>query len=276
MGVQGRQIDVGSHALFLQCAGRGRPTVVLEAGAGWGSNAWDAVLERVAEFSHCFSYDRAGVGQSEPAPGPRTTLEVVADLHALLLRADIPAPYVLVGHSFGGFVARLFAHRHPSAVAGMVLVDVPHPDYPQRALELMPPETAGDCEELREARSFFTQLVQGADDPASHPERIRLGVSLAQVAAAGALGSTPLVVLSAGRTEPYSADFPAELGAQLDRLREAQQVELVSLSSSGRRIIAAQSGHMIQADQPDLVVNAIRRVIEDVRRGRLAEEHAST
>jgi pimeloyl-ACP methyl ester carboxylesterase len=271
----GRQIDVGGRSLFLRCRGRGSPTVVLETGTGWGSDAWDAVLEPVAEFTHVCCYDRAGVGRSEPIPGPRTAQDVVADLQALLLTAGVAAPYVLVGHSFGGFVARLFAHAYPDAVVGMVLVDVPHPEYPRRALALMPPAAADDCEELREARDFFTQLVRGTDDPATHPERIRFGVSLAQVAAAGALGSLPLVVLTAGRVEPYSADFPADLGARLDRLREAQQEELVGLSASGQHMIAARSGHMIQQDQPELVIEAIHRVVEAARRGRTPGGKAS-
>ena len=272
----GRHIDVGGYSLFLRCRGHGSPTVVLEAGTGWGSNAWDAVLEPVAEFTHVCSYDRAGVGRSEPRPGPRTALDSVADLHALVLTAGVPAPYVLVGHSFGGFIVRLFAHQYPAEVVGMVLVDVPHPAYPSRALELMPPEAAGDCEELREARDFFTQLIQGTDDPARHPEGLQLGVSLAQVAAAGALGKMPMVVLTAGRAEPYSADFPAVLAAQLDRLREEQQGELARLSSSSQHIVVAQSGHMIQHDQPESVIDAIHRVIKEVRRGHLLREDSVT
>ena len=271
-----RQIDVGGYSLFLQCSGRGSPTVVLEAGTGWGSTAWESVLERVAEFTHVCSYDRAGVGRSEPGPTPRTAQDIVADLHTLLLTAGIPAPYVLVGHSFGGFIVRLFAHQYPDEVVGMVLVDVPHPEYPRRALELMPAEAAGECEELREARVFFTQLIQGTDDPATHPEQLKFGVSLAQVASAGALGSIPLVVLTAGRMEPYSADFPADLAMQLDRLREAQQRELVCLSSVGQHIIAAQSGHMIQQDQPELVIDAIHHVVKEVRRGDLVREGSLT
>ena len=131
----------------------------------------------------------------------------------------------------------------------------------------MPPAAADDCEELREARVYFTQLVQGTDDPAGHPEGVRFGVSLAQVVATRGLGDKPLSVVSAGRSEPYSADFPAHLGAHLDRLREAQQEELVRLSSVGQRMIARQSGHMIPEDQPEIVVEAIRRVVEAVRPG---------
>jgi pimeloyl-ACP methyl ester carboxylesterase len=261
----GRQVDIGGHSIFLRCGGRGSPTVLLEAGAGWRSNVWDKVLEGVAAFTRVCTYDRAGLGQSEPRPRPRTIQDMVTDLHVLLWTAGIPAPFVMVGHSLGGFIVRLFTHRYPGEVVGMVLVDVPHPEYPKRALELMPPAAAGDGEELCEAREYFTQLVQGTDDPAQHPEGLRFGVSLAQVAGVGALGSIPLAVLSAGWAEPYSADFPAELGARLDRLREAQQEDLVALSSRGWRVIADQSGHMIQHDQPELVIDAIHRVVEEVR-----------
>jgi pimeloyl-ACP methyl ester carboxylesterase len=191
--------------------------------------------------------------------------EIAVELHALLLTAAAPGPYVLVGHSFGGFVARVFAHRYPDEVVGMVLVDVPHPEYPWRALQLMPPAAVDECEELRESRAYFTQLVQGSDDPETHPEGVQFGISLSQVAATGTLGAMPLVVLTAGRIEPYPPDFPPELGAQLDHLRAAQQRELARLSSAGQHIIATRSGHMIQGDEPELVVEAIHRVVEAAR-----------
>jgi pimeloyl-ACP methyl ester carboxylesterase len=109
--VEQQLINVGGYRLALQRRGVGTPTVVLDAGLGEGMATWSAVFDAVARFTQVVAYDRAGVGASEPAPTPRTGQEVLRDLHVLLMAAQIPGPYVLVGHSFGGYTARLYAHQ---------------------------------------------------------------------------------------------------------------------------------------------------------------------
>src|SRR5882672_3624033 len=117
------RIDVGGFRLNLRCDGEGSPTVILEAGAGDTLATWEWVLPDVRKLTRVCAYDRAGLGRSDPGPKPRTSERIVAELRELLLRAHVPPPYVLVGHSFGGLNVRLFASRNPGEVSGLVLVD---------------------------------------------------------------------------------------------------------------------------------------------------------
>jgi pimeloyl-ACP methyl ester carboxylesterase len=130
----GRLIDVGGYSLLLNCTGTGRPTVILESGLGDLSVEWRAVQPEVAKFSRVCSYDRAGYGSSDPGPMPRTSAQIAAELHILLKNAGEVPPYVLVGHSFGGYNVRVFNGRYPDEVAGIVLVDATQEDQ----YELLP------------------------------------------------------------------------------------------------------------------------------------------
>ena len=124
----GRLVDAGGFRLHLQCAGAGRPSVVLEAALGGSSISWSLVQPAVARLTRTCSYDRAGFGWSDAGPMPRTAGRVADELRIVLDRGGVPPPFVLVGHSFGGFVMRIFAARHRHDVAGLVLVDPAHPE----------------------------------------------------------------------------------------------------------------------------------------------------
>lgn len=124
----GRLVDAGGFRLHLHCMGTGTPPVVLEAALGGSSISWSLVQPSVARLTCVCSYDRAGFGWSDAGPMPRTAGRVADELRVVLDRGGVPPPYVLVGHSFGGFVMRIFAARHPSDVAGLVLVDPAHPE----------------------------------------------------------------------------------------------------------------------------------------------------
>src|SRR5215470_11356745 len=129
---EGRSIALGADSpgvsLNLNCSGQGTPTVVLDSGLGVPAAGWDLVQAEAAKFARVCSYDRAGYGWSSAGPMPRTTGEIVKELHALLEASGEKAPYVLVGHSFGGFNVRVYAGKYPADVAGMVLVDTSHED----------------------------------------------------------------------------------------------------------------------------------------------------
>jgi pimeloyl-ACP methyl ester carboxylesterase len=134
-----RLVDIGGRRLSLTCAGTGSPVVLLDAGLGGTSLDWDGMLDAVAGLTRACCYDRAGMGSSDPRPKqPHTTQDNVDDLHALLHSAAIPAPYLLVGHSQGGFTVSLYAYQHPDEVAGLVVVDPPHPDNYRLYLEQFP------------------------------------------------------------------------------------------------------------------------------------------
>ena len=124
----GRLVPIDTHRLHLHCSGEGRPTVVFDAALGASSLSWSLVQPQVARFTQACAYDRAGFGWSEAGPMPRTAGRIANELHRLLQRADVLPPYVLVGHSFGGLVARLFAARHPGDVVGLVLVEPAIPE----------------------------------------------------------------------------------------------------------------------------------------------------
>jgi pimeloyl-ACP methyl ester carboxylesterase len=124
----GRLVDIGGFRLHLNCSGNGTPAVVLDAALGGSSISWSLVQPAIAKRTRACSYDRAGLGWSDAGPMPRTAGRVADELHQLLMAAHVPPPYVLVGHSYGGFVMRIFATRYPSDVAGLILVDPAHPE----------------------------------------------------------------------------------------------------------------------------------------------------
>src|SRR5882724_5526479 len=123
----GRFVRVNERQMHVQVTGEGTPTVVFESGMGASCLSWTRVQPQVAQFTRAVSYDRAGHGGSDPAREPRTAQQIALELHTLLDAAGVPGPYVLVGHSFGGYVNRAFAHLYRDEVAGMVLVDSVHP-----------------------------------------------------------------------------------------------------------------------------------------------------
>ncbi len=124
----GQLVDVGGYKLHINCIGQGSPTVILESGLANPSSIWGWVQPEVAHATRVCAYDRAGVGWSDPGPEPRDGLQIARDLHTLLGKANVPGPYVLVGHSTGGLYVRVYAAQYPQDVVGMVLVDVEHPD----------------------------------------------------------------------------------------------------------------------------------------------------
>src|SRR5262249_29469736 len=153
------------------------------------------LAHQVQSFTRALIYDRAGLGQSDPAPRPRTIQDAVSDLQTLLHTAQVPGPYLLVGHSFGGLIVRLYAHQYPQEVLGLVLLDVPHPEQCLRELQFLPPPSPQEPAVLSVFRSTITAEWT---DPFSNREGFDRAASAAQVLASGHLGNLPLVVITAG------------------------------------------------------------------------------
>jgi pimeloyl-ACP methyl ester carboxylesterase len=151
----GQTYDVGGHRLYLECSGAGSPTVVLTSGFGSHTPSWAWIAPAVAVDTRVCTYDRAGEGRSDPATGPQDGVQLAADLHALLAKANVPGPYVLVGHSVGGPYSLVFAARYPTEVAGMVLLDATSPH--QFALI---PSYSGVYETFRRATALFPSLAR--------------------------------------------------------------------------------------------------------------------
>jgi pimeloyl-ACP methyl ester carboxylesterase len=246
----GELVEVGGRSLYYANAGTAGPTVVLESGLGDPAAPWSGLIPGIATFAHVISYDRPNTeaGASDPVSSPRTGADVVTDLHALLESTGMPGPYVLVGHSIGGAFVRLYASQFPDDVAGLVLVDATHEDQFTRLADEVSPELA--------------EMIT----PGTNVEGIGFAASLVEVAEARAttpLQPMPLVVLSAGQSDPagWPEGWPME---ETDQLHLELQKDLASLVPDGRLIVAEQSGHYIHQAQPDLVLNAIREVVDSV------------
>jgi pimeloyl-ACP methyl ester carboxylesterase len=252
--------DIGGRQLFLRCTGHGSPTVVLEGGL---TSDWYELQNQLSGFTRVCSYDRPGGpgSRSDPAPIPRSARDFVADLHALLAAARVPGPYVLAGHSNSGLFSVLYASTHPRQVAGLVLIDAVHPAYHRRQLALLKPLLPPEVwEALRqEAITPPPRLVD--------PEGIDIWTSERQTRVAlrrAPLRPMPLVVLAHGRPEPSPPGWPGE---EVERLWQQLQRELAQLVPRGRLVVATESGHNIQDDQPELVLDAIGDVVLAVRAG---------
>jgi pimeloyl-ACP methyl ester carboxylesterase len=241
----GRVAVGGGRALYLECRGAGGPTVVLEAAGTTDSSTWAPIWADVGRLTRVCRYDRLGLGRSDPAPpGVRTVQDSVADLHALLGAAGVPAPYVLVGHSLGGLVARLYAGQFPHDVAGLVLVDGQPPDLPAPGLRLLPPA---------ERRAMFT-IFRGLhpQDP-EHLDIIASGVWVL----ANPAPPVPTIVLAAGRHGAPGSPPDPRFEALWQGLQRAQARAL-----RARFVPVLDSDHFVHRDRPPVVVAAISQVVE--------------
>ena len=302
---EGRSIALGAEfpgvSLNLNCAGQGAPTVILDSGLGVPAAGWDLVMPDVARFARVCSYDRAGYGWSGAGPMPRTSGQIVNELHALLASSRERGPYVLVGHSFGGYNVRVYANKYPADVAGLVLVDTSHEDQNQ----LMPPSlkklteeqiaqldsekrlmpiliffgiarlTADENSDSKLSKDFRDKMkylqLQTKFIDAAFSELKSFKESAEEVRQAGNLGDRPLVVLTAGK-ELGAKDLPK--GVSVEEMREFRktwvndlQVRQARLSTRGKQIVVADSTHMIPVERPDTVVNGIHEVCDAVKAG---------
>ncbi len=248
-------VDVGGRRLYIKCSGEahtGTPVVVMDAGMGNASDAWSLVQPKVAQFARVCSYDRAGMGKSDRAPQAHTSEDIVDDLHSLLSKAGINPQYVLVGHSFGGMNVRLYASKNPNEVAGMVLVDSTHEDETDRMIAVLPPE-------VKKRAKPEDMIVRSTED-------IDFNRSVAKVRAANWRRDIPLIVLTRGSATFNPNDYAVpSMAPKLEQIRLELQKELVRRSSRGKQIIAEKSGHNIHRDEPELVIDAIRQVIDEVK-----------
>lgn len=300
----GDLVDVGGRRLHISCVGTGSPTVILEAGLGDNWLTWSLVQEQIGDLTQVCAYDRAGLGWSDPAPGPLTSAQVAESLHTLLHNAGIPGPYVLVGHSIGGLYVRSFAHQYPAEVVGLVLVDSSHENqmvrFPAEIVRIEKESLSGLIRSLTLCRTIapfglvrMLKLTEASiqNESLSPEQRQMLVTTVNRTGYCQAvrneivtalevdtnqndppdnLGSIPLAVLTVpvDPSTRNTADLPAgsvELYEQADRTRIELQQELVGLSSNSTHVIAQESGHYIQFDRPELVMEAVRQVVEAAR-----------
>jgi hypothetical protein len=243
-------VDVSGHRLWLECQGSGSPTVILESGLGVYSGTWHEVLPKVAAVTHVCRYDRAGLGESEPGPKPRTSKRMVAELHTLLVKARVPGPYVLVGHSLAGLNIHLFASTYAKDVVGLVFVDAIHPDLDVRIEKLL------SAKQIAERRADLELNQEGI--------RFRdILTSEAQVRGAGPVPDVPLVVVRHGLPFDGGPGWPTDV---VEHLWAELQNDLAKLTPRGKVVLAAKSHHRIQEDEPEVVSGAIEEVVRAARR----------
>jgi pimeloyl-ACP methyl ester carboxylesterase len=277
----GEMVDVGTHSLHIDCVGRGSPTVILEA-ANLGMSAhWVRVQQRLAQSTRVCAHDRAGMGWSEGGPEPRDAEQVSGELHTLLEGADTEGPYVLVGHSYGGLYARMYAARYPNQVAGVALVDSSHPQQFTRS-----PDGWAMYEQIRRMGAFVPWLarlgvIRLANFYPAHPDlpsqqRAQIAAlnsstrqvsttaeefrtapeTTAQVRGTGSLGDKPLAVITAGQQSSGWLEM---------------QEELAVLSSSSTHHVVDRATHeslLYEKGDAQVTSAAIEKVVEDVRTDR--------
>jgi pimeloyl-ACP methyl ester carboxylesterase len=280
--LEGRLLEVGGRKMHIDCTGGGSPTVILDSGLGDSYLSWRKVQPQIAKFTRVCSYDRAGLGYSEPSSQPRTSKVIAEELHALLQAVSVSPPYVIVGHSMGGYDVRVYTSLYRNEIVGMVLVDASHPDQENR----FPPELKNmEGSWHREAQFVASTMPFGIprllglceNDPVTraadcnwHSAREQLAEisafpeSAAETANAGSLSDLPLAVLSHDPDKP-SSDLPPELAKPTNEAWEKMQEELAHLSTRGTQTVAKNSAHYIQIDRPDVVIDAVRNVVEQAR-----------
>jgi pimeloyl-ACP methyl ester carboxylesterase len=269
----GRLVDVGGHRLHILCTGSGEPTVVLESGLGGaGTVGWSLVQPEVSKFARVCSYDRAGLGYSDPGPSPRTARRVVQELRLLLDHSDIRGPLILVGESIGGLYVRVYASEYEQRVAGLVLVDASHEDQEMSLpgiaplvpllssigvfrllgvsfganLDAVPPSVRSSAR----ATAFRASAYQATANEGMH-----LPETAAEVKATRRTLGVPVVVVTAG------------LGADTGWNR--LQRDMLRLSDEACQMVAERSGHVIALGEPLAIVEPIRAMIQQTRERRV-------
>ncbi len=276
----GQLIDVNGRDMHINCIGNKSPTIILDSGAGGFSLEWENIQHSLSQYVRVCAYDRAGYGWSDMGPLPRTTKRIAHELHTLLQNAGIHGPYIIVGHSFGGFTAQYFARYFDDEIAGLVLVDSSHEEQVYRL-----PENGKDVvrRSLHQDRSnMMTKSVLHEHYPkdaalvAVHlmqrwsamltwrEEMANYALSARQLRDLhrGPILEIPIVVLSRGKR--VWPDTP--YGDAMEAAWKELQNELNYMSGNSTHIIAENSGHVIHLDEPELVVDAIHDVLNYVER----------
>jgi len=297
----GRSVDIGGRTLNIYCSGEGSPAVVFDSGGHTAGYDWIAIQPQVAKFTRACWYDRAGYGWSDPGPRPRTFQAVMKELHALLQADAIPPPYVLVGTNLSGMHVRVYNGMYPDEVAGAVLVDSSHPDahtyepkFMWGRLAFLPPSlktaaciTVGPAvlglglyrllwklhglrrlgaTDLTAEQQEELYFLSGTPIAQTGQEGCDVDASEAQVRASSNFGDRPLIVLTSANPFPPPRPEDASAAAAFNELWVHKlQPELAALSTRGRQVIVANGDFGIEHEAPEVLIQAIREVVTQVR-----------
>ncbi|MCA0149913.1 alpha/beta hydrolase [Rossellomorea vietnamensis] len=233
-------VPIKNFNLYAKLTGKknNKPTVVMDAGYGDYSKAWDSVIGELSEITEVLVYDRAGLGKSGKSPSRRTSREMVKELKELLIGLNIKPPYIMVGHSFGGVNVSVYAHEYPEEVAGLVLVDSTPVNYRERFLPTMTSDFQAAYRKQFVREGNYEEFMESLGQLKEYEETL----------------SMPVLVLSAGKKDHYS-EASQELWNDMQR-------ELALISSKGECVLAKNSAHYIQRDEPQVVIKAVEKLIE--------------
>lgn len=292
---QGKMVDIGGRQMQLDCRGAGSPTVIFESGLDInGSLSWSAVHDEVAKTTRACAYSRAGIMWSDAKDGTQNAKTIAEDLHATLIKSEEKAPFVLVGHSLGGPYIMTYMKYFGSEVAGLVFVDASHPDQVQRfnavtsyspsdmimlikagvafawtgAVRMVPLATQGVPHQPPRA---VQAMAAYAPTSLAHllKEIESVDQTLAEAGSFRQLGNRPVYVLTSMMPLPEEAltalKLTPEQGRQYKEIWKAMHAEEASWSAQSRHRLVADANHYIQFDRPDIVIEAVRSVVKDVR-----------
>jgi len=240
-----QKVDVGGHSLQLLVGGQGSPSVIFEGGFGAGIASWSRVQKDVAAFAQTVSYDRAGLGQSDPGPKPRSAKQIATELHVALEKSGIKPPYVMVGHSFGGIYVRVFADMYPKEVVGLVLIDPSQESFNDWLIKNQP-------DRLKAAEGDIAKAGEGVK-----AEFASVDTSYSQARAAKVPAGIPVTLLTATEDE----SMPAEAR----KLWIEKHKEWLATVPGSKHIVVEKASHFIQAQQPAVVIEAIKQVSKQQR-----------
>lgn len=264
----GQRYDIGGYRIHIQCLGEGSPTVIIDTGLGDDSSDWQGILQQSSQLSRTCVYDRPGYAWSDYGPRPRNSKRIAYELALLLKQAHILPPYILVGHSFGGYNLRLFAASHPDDVVGLILVESSHERQYDRLNIKLPPPYKGRRNIIITAKAKKNstnnpkpQILRDHAYRTASEEISALSESSRQVQQLGNTPTVPLIVISRGKAEWYGNDN----ARNREKIWIELQQDLSRLSPISQHIFAHRSGHDIPQQQPEIIIAAIADMIDLVR-----------
>lgn len=263
----GERFDLGGYKVHLHCLGEGEPTVIIDVGLGDDSTDWQQIQKRNAENTRTCVFDRPGYGWSDFGPSPRSSVQIAKEINLLLQQAAIQPPYILAGHSFGGFNIRVYAANHPENVAGMVLIDASHEEQYDRLNIKLPNHNGRRGNFMFLPKSATGEQVEKPKvlrERAYHAARAEVSAmsqSAIQVSRNGAIPDVPLIIVTRGKPEWYGDLTQDEREKDWVNL----QHELYKLAPNSKHMFAHKSGHNIPLEQPEIIVDALTEVLQQTR-----------
>lgn len=251
-------IDVGGRELHCCVYGKKAPTVVLVSGFGAPQSYWNPVVPDLAAQTTVVTFDRAGIGKSEIGELPTHGLQAANDMLSLLEQLEVPGPYVLVGHSYGGDVVRLFASTYPDRVGGLILEDTQHEDILEEQRKILKGE---DLETLEQMVARFAP----PEDPITEGDYRY--ITKEQVRNSKPLPQIPFVVLTAGdRSRAMPPMFSEDTKKEMELLGFELQLRLVALVPDGEQIVVEGVGHNIHVEKPEALIAPTVKMINEIRK----------